>query len=75
MVHPAVRRAGAADRLIQEVLAWAAANGGVVVRLDVLATNDRARRCYERNGFRLTGREAVRERDGLLDLTMDRPVP
>ena len=31
--------------------------------------NDRARRLYERNGFRATG-EKVRERDGLIEIEM-----
>jgi hypothetical protein len=29
---------------------------------------------YERNGFRLTGQEAVRERDGEIEVQMERAV-
>ena len=34
----------------------------------MIGSNERARRCYERNGFRLTGHEAPRERDGRIRL-------
>jgi ribosomal protein S18 acetylase RimI-like enzyme len=40
------------------------------VRLLVIESNGRARRFYERLGFRLTGRETVRERDGAVELEM-----
>jgi ribosomal protein S18 acetylase RimI-like enzyme len=44
------------------------------VRLDVMATSWRARRFYERHGFRLTGRQTVREADGRVELQMERPI-
>jgi ribosomal protein S18 acetylase RimI-like enzyme len=52
----------------------AQAEGVGVVRLSVIRSNHRARRLYERNGFRLTGREAVHERDGDVELQMERAV-
>ncbi len=73
-VHPAIRGSGAADELVAAVLAWAESVGARLVRLDVMRANARALRFYERNGFRLTGREAVRERDGMLEVQMERQV-
>jgi ribosomal protein S18 acetylase RimI-like enzyme len=73
-VHPAIRGSGAADELVAAVLAWAESERARIVRLEVIQTNDRARRFYERNGFRLTGHEAVRERDGRIEVRMERLV-
>ena len=73
-VHPHLRGSGAADALVKEHLAWARHEGAKLVRLDVMATNDRARRFYERHGFRLTGRQTLREADGRIELGMERPV-
>ena len=70
-VHPSIRGSGAADGLVAAVLAWAESEGATVVRLDVVQANDRARRFYERNGFRPTGPEAVRERDGRIEVQME----
>jgi len=42
------------------------------VRLKVIQGNGRARRFYERMGFRPTGHEEVRERDGLIEVQMER---
>lgn len=72
-VHPAVRGSGAADSLVAEHLAWARAVGARSVHLDVFATNARARRLYERHGFRTTGQEAVRD-DGRVELRLARPL-
>jgi GNAT superfamily N-acetyltransferase len=69
-VHPALRGSGAADALVAAVLAWAAEEGAREVRLHVVAGNDRAERSYERNGFRRSGRELVRERDGRVEVEM-----
>jgi ribosomal protein S18 acetylase RimI-like enzyme len=74
-VHPAIRGSGAADELVAAVLAWAASEGAKLVRLKVIQSNDRARRFYERNGFRLTGHEDNRERDGRIELQMERAAP
>ena len=71
-VHPALRGSGAADALVTEHLAWAHAAGARLVRLDVIATNDHARRLYERHGFRLTGHQTMRDADGRVELRMER---
>jgi ribosomal protein S18 acetylase RimI-like enzyme len=73
-VHPALRGSGASDALVSEHLTWARSAGATLVRLEVMATNDRARRLYERHGFRLTGRETVREADGRVELEIEREV-
>jgi GNAT superfamily N-acetyltransferase len=70
-VDPACRGAGAADALVAAVLSWARAEGARAVRLMVIDTNVRARRCYERNGFRATGTQLTRERDGAIELQME----
>ncbi len=59
-----------ADALVASVLSWAEAGGAVEVRLHVEKCNERARRFYMRNGFRSTGAEVVRERDGALEVEM-----
>jgi len=63
-VHPDLRGTGAADALVASVTAWAAEVGAKEVRLNVVESNSRARRCYERAGFRATGRRSVLERTG-----------
>jgi ribosomal protein S18 acetylase RimI-like enzyme len=73
-VHPAIRGSGVGDDLVDAVVAWAAAEGARIVRLDVMQSNEYARRCYERNGFRLNGQEFVREGDGRLQVCMERLV-
>jgi ribosomal protein S18 acetylase RimI-like enzyme len=69
-VDPALRGSGAAGALVAEHLAWARTVGARFVHLDVFATNDRARRLYERHGFRVNGQEMVRG-DGRLELRME----
>lgn len=69
-VHPDVRGAGAADLLVSSVKAWAAQVGATQVRLNVVEGNHRARRCYERSGFRATGRQGVIERTGDVEIEM-----
>ncbi|MGA2709943.1 MAG: GNAT family N-acetyltransferase [Steroidobacteraceae bacterium] len=71
-VDPGIRGSEAADRLVGAVLEWARSDGAKLVRLKVIKTNNRARRFYERNGFRPTGRSEIRERDGLIELEMER---
>lgn len=73
-VHPRARGASGGDALVDNVLAWARAEGAKAVQLQVVEGNLRARRFYERHGFRLTGRTAVRERDGAIELQMERPA-
>jgi GNAT superfamily N-acetyltransferase len=71
-VHPDGRGAGGADALVNEVAAWARAEGADVIQLRVIDTNRLAQRVYERNGFRSTGRTHVRERDQAIELEMER---
>lgn len=56
-VTPAMRRQGVAGRLLQEVLALAAADGATAATLEVRRSNVPALRLYDRRGFRV---EAVR---------------
>ena len=71
-VHPKNRGSGGADELVGAVVAWARSEGAKVVRLKVIEGNDRARAFYERMGFRPNGREAIRERDGVIEIEMER---
>ena len=73
-VHPDARGSGGADALVDEVAAWAREEGADVIQLLVIDSNRRAQRFYERNGFRSTGRTHVRERDGAIELHMERPA-
>ena len=71
-VAPQHRGVGAADALVSAVLAFAAARGAALVRLAVERENRRARRSYERNGFRVTGRESHGVRPGMVEVEMER---
>jgi GNAT superfamily N-acetyltransferase len=73
-VHPDLRGTGAADLLVSSVKKWAAEVGATRVRLDVVEGNERARRCYERAGFRATGRTGVVEKNGDIEIEMSCPV-
>ena len=70
-VDPACRGGGAADALVAAVLSWARTENARAVRLLVIDTNVGARRCYERNGFRATGTQFTRERDGAIELQLE----
>ncbi|HZV88315.1 MAG TPA: GNAT family N-acetyltransferase [Candidatus Binatus sp.] len=69
-VHPDRRGTGAADALVSSVKAWAAEVGATQVRLNVVESNGRARRCYERAGFRATGRQGVLDKNGDVEIEM-----
>jgi GNAT superfamily N-acetyltransferase len=69
-VHPDHRGTGAADALVSTVKAWAAEVGATQVRLKVVERNERARRCYERAGFRPTGWQGVLEKNGDVEIEM-----
>jgi RimJ/RimL family protein N-acetyltransferase len=56
------------------VIAWARTDGAGLVRRRVVQENVRAQRVYERDGFQLTGRTAVRERDGVIEVEMERAL-
>jgi GNAT superfamily N-acetyltransferase len=73
-VHPKIRGSGGGDQLVTAVIAWARSEGAKMVRLKVIRGNDRARRLYERMAFCPTGHEEVRERDGLIEVQMERLV-
>jgi ribosomal protein S18 acetylase RimI-like enzyme len=70
-VDPGHRGTGLADQLVAAVGAWAASEDRRTVRLYVEEHNERARRCYQRLGFSLTGRRLFRERDGRWELEME----
>lgn len=55
-VTPRWRGKGVADLLVAAVVAWGRAEGAARVGLWVPGDNARARRFYQRQGFRLTGR-------------------
>jgi ribosomal protein S18 acetylase RimI-like enzyme len=69
-VHPEVRGSGAAEMLIAAVKDWAAEVGAACVQLNVVENNLRAANCYERNGFRVTGRKGVVEKSGDVEVEM-----
>jgi GNAT superfamily N-acetyltransferase len=69
-VHPELRGARAADQLVAAVIAWAKTSGAAQVLLHVTEPNVRARRFYERTGFRATGLDFIRKRDGLAEIEM-----
>ena len=69
-VHPTLRGSGAAGALVAAVRAWASGRGAREVQLRVVRDNDRARRLYEREGFRQFGDEIIRPRDGVVEIEM-----
>jgi ribosomal protein S18 acetylase RimI-like enzyme len=69
-VHPDLRGTGAATALVSAVNAWASATGATHVVLNVVESNVRAIRCYERSGFRPTGRRGVLEKNGDVEIEM-----
>lgn len=73
-LHPKIRGSGGAAELVAAVVAWAQSEGAKLVRLKVIEGNDRARHFYERMGFCATGQCEVRERDGLIEIEMERSL-
>jgi ribosomal protein S18 acetylase RimI-like enzyme len=71
-VSPPHRGTGIADDLVRAVLAWAESDGAKCVRLSVVGGNIRASKLYERHGFYPTGNTNVRERDGAIEVEMQR---
>ena len=61
------RASGHVSAVIKE---WADEVRAAEVRLYVVEQNVPARRCYERNGFRATGRQGVLERNGNIEIEM-----
>ncbi len=62
-VAPGHRSGGVGERLVEAVSKWAKADGASVLVLGVFEGNDRARRLYERVGFRPTGRKTTNVTD------------
>ncbi len=74
-VAPSCRGTGAAAQLVAAVCGWAQGDGAAAVRLKVSEVNPRARRFYERVGFRLTGaRKPLRNQPGVDVLEMRRAL-
>jgi GNAT superfamily N-acetyltransferase len=69
-VHPSMRGTGAAAALVASIQEWSRAAGATLVRLDVVENNLRARRCYERAGFRASGKQGVVEKSGDVEIEM-----
>jgi ribosomal-protein-alanine acetyltransferase len=55
-VRPDARRQGIGARLFDQLLAWAKAARVAKIYLEVRASNEAARKFYERHGFREAGR-------------------
>jgi ribosomal protein S18 acetylase RimI-like enzyme len=73
-VHPSLRGSGAADALVTSLIDWAVQGGATEVTLCIAKGNDRAQRCYERHGFRLTGHETAGGRAGFVEVEMARSI-
>jgi RimJ/RimL family protein N-acetyltransferase len=73
-VHPSQRGTGAARQLIALIQKWATDLRAREVKLFVEEGNDRARLCYERCGFRLTGHSSIGETWGEAENEMVWPV-
>lgn len=58
-VSPAARSTGVGSRLLDAIAQEAAARGYAEVRLDVIDSNIRARRLYERRGFHAVGTQKM----------------
>jgi GNAT superfamily N-acetyltransferase len=58
--------------LVEAVIGWARSEGAKIVRLKVIQRNHRARSFYARMGFCPTGIEVARERDGMIEVEMER---
>jgi GNAT superfamily N-acetyltransferase len=72
-LDPALRGSGAADALVGALVDWARTEGAGRVRLEVRASNARARRFYERLGFALDS-GGPRTPESACELTMSRPL-
>jgi ribosomal protein S18 acetylase RimI-like enzyme len=73
-VDPELRGSGGADALAASVVSWAESEGARTIRLEVMQSNGRAVRFYERIGFEAGGHKAVPARDGLSKVRMERVV-
>ena len=73
-VHPSLRGSGAAGALVAALVAWASERDAREIQLRVVKANDRARRLYEREGFRPFGGDIIRPRDGVIEIEMRRTL-
>jgi len=73
-VAPEGRSLGVADALVHDVEAWALEVGAARLCLGVRATNDRARRVYERHGLVVTGERERDTPDEPLELEMSKEL-
>lgn len=73
-LDPAHRGNGTAAELVALVVAWAARQGASIVKLEVTEGNSAAETLYRRLGFEATGRTTRRERDGLTEVEMAKPI-
>jgi ribosomal protein S18 acetylase RimI-like enzyme len=73
-VRPDLRGLGGADALVRSVLAWAEEAEFAEVWLHVVKGNQRARRFYERMGFRHTGLDVVGGLNTLIEVEMHREL-
>jgi ribosomal protein S18 acetylase RimI-like enzyme len=71
-VDPVARGRGAADALLSAVIGWTSQEHVPTLQLHVTEGNGRAERLYERHGFARTGRNFARERDGVIEIEMQR---
>jgi GNAT superfamily N-acetyltransferase len=71
-VRPSHRGTGVADELMRAVIEWAESERVPALKLMVLGGNIRASKLYERHGFYPTGTTSVRERDGAVEVEMQR---
>jgi ribosomal protein S18 acetylase RimI-like enzyme len=73
-LDPALRGSGGADALAASVVSWAASEGVRTNRLEVMQSNGRAKRFYERIGFQAGSCEAVPEQDECSKIQMEQAV-
>jgi GNAT superfamily N-acetyltransferase len=73
-VHPLLRGSDGANTLVAALLTWARERSAQHMQLMVIASNERALRFYARHGFRPTGHQSTRERDGAIEIQMERDL-
>ncbi|GAA3064106.1 GNAT family N-acetyltransferase [Actinokineospora globicatena] len=72
---PAARGTALATEMVETVVAWAKAEGATAVKAWVVETNPRARRFYDRLGFRPTGEEMAYPNDPTItEYHLSRPL-
>ena len=73
-VDPVARGTGIAGELVEAVVDWAERSGVTQLTLHVTDGNGRAEALYRRHGFRRTGAQFVRDRDGLTEVELARTL-